>query len=237
MGGMERYSRQILLPGFGEEGQRRLAATRVLLVGAGGLGSPVATCLTAAGTGTLGIVDGDTVSLSNLQRQTLYRESDLGLGKAECAVRALHGLNSEVVLRAYPFFIDKDNAEKLIASYDIIVDACDNFAARFLLNDCCLRLGKPFVHASIQGLRGQVSVFGLPSPSGKIHSYRDLYDEEELKGMDAPGKEVLGSTPAVIGGVEAHQVLQIASGCGEPLAGRLWCIDLGTMESHIIELP
>ena len=231
MDSSERYSRQTMLPELGEEGQRRLSAAKALLVGAGGLGSPIATYLTAAGIGTLGIIDADKVSISNLQRQTLYNEDEVGQSKVQCAYQRLHCLNKEVDIQVNDCFLSEDNADEIISAYDLVVDGCDNFATRFLINDHCLRLG------SIQGLNGQVSVFGLPDASGKVHSYRDLYDEEELTSMTPPSKAVLGITPAITGSVEANQVLQIAAGFGEPLIGRLWSIDLRTMESYIIDLP
>ena len=292
----ERYSRQIMLPELGAEGQKRLSVSKVLLIGAGGLGSPIATYLTAAGIGTLGIIDADKVSESNLQRQTLYSEDEIGMSKVECASKRLQRLNGNVKINVYdcfltadnaeeiisgydiivdgcdnfatrfivndtclslgkPYvygsiqrlngnvkinvydcFLTADNAEEIISGYDIIVDGCDNFATRFIVNDTCLSLGKPYVYGSIQGLNGQVSVFGMPDANGKIHSYRDLYDEQELLSMTPPSKAVLGITPAVTGSVEANQVLQIAAGFGEPLIGKLWCIDLRTMESYIIDL-
>ena len=216
-----------MLPELGAEGQKRLSASKVLLVGAGGLGSPIATYLTAAGIGTLGIIDADKVSESNLQRQTLYSEDEIGMSKVECARKRLKHLNC---------FLTADNAEEIISGYDIIVDGCDNFATRFIVNDTCLSLCKPYVYGSIQGLNGQVSVFGMPDANGKVHSYRDLYDEQELLSMTPPSKAVLGITPAVTGSVEANQVLQIAAGFGEPLIGKLWSIDLRSMESYIIDL-
>ena len=214
----ERYSRQIMLPELGAEGQKRLSASKVLLIGAGGLGSPIATYLTAAGIGTLGIIDADKVSESNLQRQTLYSEDEIGMSKVECARKRLQSLNGNVKINVYDCFLTADNAEEIISGYDIIVDGCDNFATRFIVNDTCLSLGKPYVYGSIQGLNGQVSVFGLPDANGKVHSYRDLYDEQELLSMTPPSKAVLGITPAVTGSVEANQVLQIAAGFGEPLS-------------------
>lgn len=226
-----------MLPELGTEGQERLSAAKVLLVGAGGLGSPIATYLTAAGIGTLGIIDADKVSESNLQRQTLYSEAEVGQSKVECAGRRLNALNRNVHINTYDCFLTSDNAEEIISGYDIVVDGCDNFATRFIVNDFCLKLGKPYVYGSIQGLNGQVSVFGLADASGKVHSYRDLYDEEELRSMVPPSKAVLGVTPAVTGSVEANQVLQLAAGFGEPLIGRLWSIDLRTMESYIIDIP
>jgi len=234
---MERYSRQTMLEELGEEGQQKLSSTKVLLVGVGGLGSPIATYLTAAGIGTLGIADADLVSLSNLQRQTLYKESEVGLPKTSCAASRLHELNSEVKIIPYEGFITKDNATDILKGYDIIVDGCDNFATRFILNDTCLDLGKPYVYGSIQGLNGQVSVFCTPDKNGHIHSYRDLYDENELTSMTPPSKAVLGVTPAIVGSVEATQALELAGGFGEPLIGKLWSIDLRSMNSFLIDLP
>ena len=233
---MERYSRQTILPELGEEGQKRLSSSRVLLVGAGGLGSPIATYLTAAGIGTLGIADADKVSLTNLQRQTLYRESDIGRSKVECAFERLHALNSEVHIDIYDSFLSPENAPDIIRRYDMVVDGCDNFSTRFLISDVCMQLGKPYIYGSIFGLRGQVSVFSYPCEDGRIHSYRELYDESEVLSMPHPGKAVLGVTPAVTGSVEASQALMIASGGKPSLAGHLWCIDLESMESYKIGL-
>lgn len=234
---MERYSRQTILPELGEEGQKRLSSSRVLLVGAGGLGSPIATYLTAAGIGTLGIADADKVSLTNLQRQTLYMESDIGRSKVECAFKRLHSLNSEVHIDIYDSFLTQENAQDIIRGYDMVVDGCDNFSTRFLISDVCMQLGKPYIYGSIQGLSGQVSVFCIPDGNGRIRSYRDLYDENELRSMPPPSKAVLGITPAIVGSAEAAQVLEIAGRFGSPLIGKLWNIDLRTMESFIIDLP
>ena len=232
----ERYSRQLLLPQWGEEGQQSLGKASILLVGAGGLGSPIATYLCAAGVGCLGLVDADTVSESNLQRQVLYDESQVGQSKVECAKKRLEKLNSNVKVISYNCFLDASNAEEIISRYDMVVDGCDNFATRFLLNDTCLKLGKPYIYGSICGLRGQVSVFSYPCEDGRIHSYRELYDESEVLSMPHPGKAVLGVTPAVTGSVEASQALMIASGGKPSLAGHLWCIDLESMESYKIGL-
>ena len=141
-----------MLPELGAEGQKRLSATKILLVGAGGLGSPIATYLTAAGIGTLGIIDADKVSVSNLQRQTLYTEDEVGQSKVECAYKRLHGLNHEVSIRTYDCFLTKDNAAEIISGYDMVVDGCDNFATRFIINDICIAAGQPYIYGSIQGL-------------------------------------------------------------------------------------
>ena len=226
-----------MLPQWGEEGQQSLGKASILLVGAGGLGSPIATYLCAAGVGCLGLVDADTVSESNLQRQVLYDESQVGQSKVECAKKRLEKLNSNVKVISYNCFLDASNAEEIISRYDMVVDGCDNFSTRFLISDVCMQLGKPYIYGSIQGLSGQVSVFCVPDGNGRIRSYRDLYDENELRSMPPPSKAVLGITPAIVGSAEAAQVLEIAGGFGSPLIGKLWNIDLHTMESFIIDLP
>ncbi|MCD7720662.1 MAG: HesA/MoeB/ThiF family protein [Prevotellaceae bacterium] len=222
-----RYDRQTLLPEIGEEGQRKLQGARVLLVGCGGLGAPIATYLIAAGVGTLGLMDNDKVSLTNLQRQVLFTEGQVGLGKVACAALRLRQLNSEVAIREYPCRLSLDNADTNISEYDIVVDGTDNAASRYLISDVCQRLGKPYVYGSICGLEGQVAVLC----KGRA-TYRTLFP-------DAPpntDKHVVGVTPAVVGSVEASQVIQLICGYGEPLVDRLWTIDLRTMQSFIINL-
>ncbi len=233
----DRYQRQKLIGELGEEGQRRIRKAKVLLVGVGGLGSPIATYLTGAGIGTLGLIDDDVVSLTNLHRQVLYTEQEVGQPKALCARRRLLSQNSEVNIVAYPERLTRENAEPLISQYDIVVDGMDNFATRFIVSDVCERQGKPFVHGAICGLEGQVSVLCIPSPDGTKATYRTLFpDEEATLRMPHPGKAVLGTTPAVVGSVEATQALLLIAGFGSPLTGRLWTVDLATMQSFIINL-
>ncbi len=233
----DRYQRQKLIGELGEEGQRRIRKAKVLLVGVGGLGSPIATYLTGAGIGTLGLIDDDVVSLTNLHRQVLYTEQEVGQPKALCARRRLLSQNSEVNIVAYPERLTRENAEPLISQYDIVVDGMDNFATRFIVSDVCERQGKPFVHGAIRGLEGQVSVLCTPSPDGTKATYRTLFpDEEATLRMPHPGKAVLGTTPAVVGSVEATQALLLIAGFGSPLTGRLWTVDLATMQSFIINL-
>lgn len=229
-----RYDRQISLPEIGEEGQKKLRRARVLIVGVGGLGSPIALYLAGAGVGTLGLVDDDKVSISNLQRQVLYTESEVGLRKVDCAARRLQALNSDVTINTYPFRLNGENAAELIREYDIVVDGCDNFATRYLLSDTCEALGKAYVYGAIQGLDGQVSVF---CHGDCPQTYRDLYpDEEGALRMPPPNKSVLGTTPAIVGSVEANEVIKLICGYGEPLTGKLWTIDLRTMQSHIFSI-
>lgn len=231
---MGRYSRQIMLSEIGEEGQARLSAAKVVIVGVGGLGSPIALYLAGAGVGTLGLVDDDVVSLSNLQRQVLYTEEEVGDLKAVCASMRLAALNREIVINTYPTRLTAQNAHELIGQYDIVVDGCDNFATRYVIDDVCAALGKPYVYGAISGFEGQVSVFHY----GDVKkSYRDLYpEEEEMLHMPPPFKGVTGVTPAVVGSVEATEVLKIICGFGEVLAGKLWTIDLRTLQSNIFSL-
>lgn len=226
-----RYDRQVVLPEIGEAGQRKLRAASVLLVGVGGLGSPAALYLAGAGVGTIGLIDDDTVSTSNLQRQVLYDESQLGQPKALCAKKRLEALNGEIDVRAYPVRLTPENAAELIAPYDLVIDGCDNFATRYLINDTCVARQKPYVYGAICGFEGQVSVFNYPA-GGK--NYRDLYpDENEMNALPPPFRGVLGVTPGIVGCVEANEALQLIAGYGEPLAGWLWTIDLRTLQTAV----
>lgn len=228
----ERYSRHILLAEIGEAGQRRLQAARVLLVGVGGLGSPIALYLAAAGVGCIGLVDDDVVSLSNLQRQVLYAEQDVGQKKVVCAARRLRALDASVQVDCYPFRLDNRNAEELISSYDLVIDGTDNFASRYLIGDVSARLGKPYVYGAIREFDGQVSVFNLPG--GRC--YRDLLpDEDALCSMPRPPLGVLGVLPGLVGCAEASEAIKLIVGCGEPLSGKLWTIDLLTMQQFTLD--
>lgn len=230
---MERYNRQIILPEVGAEGQERLNNAKVLIVGVGGLGSPIALYLAGAGVGTIGLVDDDTVSISNLQRQVLYSEAEVDLPKALQAKKRLEALNSSIRLNAYPTRLGKENAEEIISQYDIIVDGCDNFATRYLINDTCVKLGKIYVYGAIRAFDGQVSVFNYRGGP----DYRHLFpDESEMLSMPHPPKGVLGVTPGMVGCAEAAEVLKIIGGYGEVLSGKLWVIDLQTMLTNIISL-
>lgn len=229
-----RYDRQRILPEIGEEGQRKLKRAKVLIVGVGGLGSPIALYLAGAGVGCIGLMDDDVVSISNLQRQVLYSESELGKSKAICAAQRISSLNSEITIRSYPTRLTKENAREFISQYDVIVDGCDNFATRYIINDVCKELEKPYVYGAICGFEGQVSVFHYGE---KKKTYRDLYpDEEEMRRMPSPPKGVMGVTPAVVGSIEATEVLKIICDFGEVLAGKLWTIDLRTLQSNKFSL-
>ncbi len=227
-----RYDRQLALPEIGIEGQRRLAEAKVLVIGVGGLGSPIALYLAGAGVGTIGLVDDDVVSVSNLQRQVLYSEPQQGCPKVLCAKERLENLNSDVTVVAHNTRLNSGNAEDIISRYDIVIDGTDNFAARFLISDVCETLHKPYIYGAINALEGQVAVLCKGNAT-----YRTLFpDERGTLAMPHPGRAVVGVTPAVVGSVEAGQALQLICGYGEPLIDRLWTVDLRTMQSYILEI-
>ena len=230
-----RYQRQMLIRDFGKEGQRRLRRAKVLLVGAGGLGSPVALYLAGAGIGQLGIIDADEVSLSNLHRQVLHPTGNLGKNKAESAAERLSELNDQVKVVTYPFFLTEENAEKIIACYDFVVMAVDNFETRFLINDICVRLRKPFCHGGIVALDGQVMTY-LP---GQGPCYRCIFEEvpEEGSVPTAATVGVLGPAVGVIGSIQALEVIKYFTGIGELLTGKMFLFDGLTMKSRIIRMP
>lgn len=224
---MERYVRQISLAEIGEEGQRRLSEAKVLIVGAGGLGSPAAMYLTAAGVGHIGLMDDDAVGLSNLQRQILYAEAELGKFKAEAAAERLMSMNTSISAEPIVCRLSEENAEEVIGRFDMIVDGCDNFETRCLMDKTCRRLGKPYIYGAIQGFEGQVSVF-----TRETIGYGDLFGCTSGQTSQA----VTGMTAGIVGSVMAHEVLKLICGYGEVLTGRLWTIDLLTMQSNLIEL-
>ena len=227
----EKYHRHILLPEIGEEGQKKLQNASVLLVGVGGLGSAIALYLAAAGIGRLGIIDPDVVSLSNLQRQVLYTQDEVGLSKTACAKRRLQALNPDLQVDEYPFLFDAENAKKIAESYHIVIDGCDNFAARFLMNDTCIALNKPYIFGSIHQFHGQVSVFNYSGGP----TYRDLYpDEKSLTASPAKVQGVLGSVPGIIGCIQASEAIKIITGAGEILSGKLFIMNMLTMQTQIL---
>ena len=222
-----KYHRQTLLPEIGEEGQEKLRRGKVLIVGVGGLGCPIALYLTSAGVGHIGLIDNDVVSIHNLHRQVLYDEADIGQPKATCALHHLRPKNSDIELIAYPMRLTKENAEALISEYDIVVDGCDNHATRYLISDICERLGKPYVYAAISAFQGQVGIFCY-NPDAP--TYRTLFPDEEAMLAIESGKGVIGTTPAVVGSVVANEVLKLIIGYGEALLGKLLIIDLLTLD-------
>ena len=228
-----KYHRQTLLSEIGEEGQEKLKQARVLIAGVGGLGCPIALYLTTAGVGRLGLIDDDVVSLSNLHRQVLYNEADIGQPKAECAARHLQQKNSDIELTAYPIRLTKENAERLIREYDIVVDGCDNHATRYLISDVCHQLQKPYVYAAIGAFQGQV---GILCYEHNAPTYRTLFPDEEAMLSVEAGKGVIGTTPAVVGSIAANDVLKLIIGYGDVLKNKLFCIDLLTLQTQLIHL-
>jgi adenylyltransferase/sulfurtransferase len=220
-----RYSRHLLIPEIGEAGQQRLLDARVLLIGAGGLGSPAALYLAAAGVGTLGIVDGDDVDDSNLQRQIIHTTDRIGAPKAESARDAIAALNPDVTVEMHPVRLTKENAEALIERYDVVLDGSDNFATRYLVNDVCVLLKKPYSHGSIFRFEGQATTFDPRLESGPC--YRCLFPEPPPPELAPSCAEagVLGVLPGMIGMIQATEVVKLVLGIGEPLTGRLLMYD------------
>lgn len=218
-----RYARHLNLPQFGEQAQEKLKAAKVLVVGTGGLGAPILQYLVAAGVGTIGVVDFDTVAESNLQRQVLFDTKDIGKPKTSAAIDRLQHQNPLVHLVDHREKIDASNAMEIIAQYDVVADGTDNFPTRYLINDACVLLGIPYVYASIHQFEGQVSVFGY----GSGPNYRDLFPAPPPPGMVPSCAEggVLGVLPGIIGSMQASEVLKIVSGVGDVLSGKLFLFD------------
>ncbi len=232
---LQRYSRHLTLPEFGKEGQEKLKSSSVLLVGAGGLGSPAATYLAAAGVGRIGLVDFDTVEMSNLQRQILYGTSDVGRPKLEAASERLNDLNPHVEIDRHEVRLTSDNALDIIDDYDVVADGTDNFPTRYLVNDACVMTGTPNVYASIFRFEGQVSVFATEDGP----CYRCLYEEPPPPGLVPSCAEggVLGILPGFIGTLQATEVIKVLTGIGEPLIGRLLMVDALEMNFRTLNVP
>ncbi len=227
----ERYTRQIALEEVGEEGQQRLANSSVLIVGCGGLGSPIATLLASSGAGRIGIVDFDVVGLSNLPRQTIYTTDDLGRPKVECAERRLRAMNPSVKIECYNVLFEDSNAQEIMSQYDMVVDGCDNMQTRYVIDSASKSLGIPYIYGAIRGFEGQVSVFNHQGAG----CYADLFAREDAKAPSLP-PAVMSTTPSLIGAIEANEVLKIAIGYGETLAGRLLTFDTRTYAFNIFEI-
>jgi adenylyltransferase/sulfurtransferase len=220
---VERYARHLVLRQVGGPGQAKIRAARVLVVGAGGLGSPLALYLAAAGVGTLGLVDDDRVSLSNLQRQILFKTTDVGTAKTDAAVSAIGALNPGVRVEAHPVRLTPENAERLIAPYDLVADGSDNFDTRFLVNDTCFALRKTLVFAAVTEFEGQLSTFKAHAQRGAFPCYRCLFPAPPPPGTVGSCSEtgVIGAAAGVMGTLAALEVLKEIIGIGESLAGRL----------------
>jgi adenylyltransferase/sulfurtransferase len=231
---VKRYSRHLIMPEVGVDGQRRLKASSVLCIGAGGLGSPAALYLAAAGIGRLGIVDFDVVDFSNLQRQVLHATPDVGRPKLDSARARLTALNPEITIDAYETPLTSKNALELFAGYDLILDGTDNFPTRYLVNDACVLLGKPNAYGSIFRFEGQASVFAVKDGP----CYRCLYPEPPPPGLVPSCAEggVLGVLPGVIGTIQATEAIKVLLGIGEPLVGRLLVYDALRMRFRELKL-
>jgi molybdopterin/thiamine biosynthesis adenylyltransferase/rhodanese-related sulfurtransferase len=230
----KRYTRQIMLPLFGTTGQEHLKAAKVLVVGAGGLGCPVLQYLTAAGVGNMGIADDDVVDISNLHRQILYTSADVGNSKAHTARQKLQLLNPHVTLTSFNDRITLQNAEELIKEYDFVIDGSDNFTTRYVVNDACVKLGKPLVFGSVFKFEGNVSVFNLAGGP----NYRDIFPTMPMD-TDVPNCAeigVLGVLPGIIGLYMANEAIKIICGIGEILSGKLLTINLLENTIHIFKI-
>lgn len=231
----ERYARHIVLQEAGEEGQKKLLDGKVLIIGAGGLGSPAAMYLAAAGVGTLGVADADVVDLSNLQRQIAHGMGDIGKPKVESIREAIYDMNSDVTVQAYQAFAGKENIMELLEKYDFVIDATDNFTSKFLINDACVRAGKPFCHAGILRFQGQVMTY-VP---GKGPCYRCIFKEAPPEGAVPGCKEVgiIGAMAGVIGSLQAMEAIKYLLGAGELLTGRLLTYNALHNEFRTVKLP
>ncbi|PTW00117.1 adenylyltransferase/sulfurtransferase [Halanaerobium saccharolyticum] len=231
---IERYSRHIILKDLGGTGQQKIKEAKVLVVGAGGLGSPVAFYLAAAGVGTLGLVDSDHVDLTNLQRQILHTTEDTGRPKVESAREKLEAMNPNVEVKIYNQYLNKDNVESIIADYDIIVDGVDNFPTRYLLNDACVMAEKPLVEAGILQFSGQLTTI-MP---GEGPCYRCIFAEPPKEGAIPSCQEagVLGAIAGTIGTLQATEVLKLITGIGRPLVGRMLVYDAKDLSFREVEV-
>lgn len=236
---LARYDRHIIIPEFGLEAQKKLKASKVLVVGSGGLGSPLLLYLAAAGVGTIGIVDFDVVDDSNLQRQVLFGINEVGKPKVEAAKQRIQTLNPFINVNVYNTQLTSKNALSIIENYDLVADGTDNFPTRYLVNDACVLLGKTNVYASIFQFEGQVSVFNYKSKEGSLGpNYRDLYATPPPPGLVPSCAEggVLGVLPGIIGSLQALEVIKVITGIGETLSGRLYSFDAFTFQSRIFNI-
>jgi len=235
---LERYSRHLIIPEFNIEGQRKLKSAKVLVVGSGGLGSPVLFYLAAAGVGNIGIIDFDVVDESNLQRQVLFTISDIGRLKVEAAKERILALNPHINVIAFNLKLTSKNALDIIKDYDLVADGTDNFPTRYLVNDACVLLGKPNVYASIYRFEGQVSVFNYKNKEGIGPNYRDLFPMPPPPGLVPSCAEggVIGVLPGIVGSLQANEVIKVITGIGEPLSGRLFLFDALNFETRILKI-
>ncbi len=236
---LARYSRHLIIPEFNIEGQKRLKKAKVLVVGSGGLGTPLLLYLTAAGIGTIGIVDFDVVDNSNLQRQVLFTTEDVGKPKATTAATRLKALNPHVQFIVHNTQLNIENALNIVKNYDVVADGTDNFPTRYLINDACLILNKPNIYGAIFRFEGQASVFNYTDKTGnKGPNYRDLFPSPPLPETvpDCAEGGVLGVLPGIIGSIQANELIKVIAQIGEPLSGRLLLFDALNFQTRIIKL-
>lgn len=236
---LQRYSRHLVLRDFGVERQMKLRNAKILVVGAGGLGCPALLYLAAAGVGTIGIIDSDNLEVSNLQRQVLYTVDDLGQNKARAAANRLRRMNPHVEFVVYEERLTSSNAREIIGSFDLVIDGTDNFPTRYLINDACVLLNRPFVYGSILEFEGQATVFNVRKSDGTFSAnYRDLFPEppapDTVPNCEQAG--VLGVLPGLIGCIQAGEAIKIVADLGEPLIDRLLIVDSATMEHTMIRI-
>jgi adenylyltransferase/sulfurtransferase len=236
---LARYDRHIIIPDFGLAAQQKLKAAKVLVIGSGGLGSPLLLYLAAAGVGTIGIVDFDVVDDSNLQRQVLFGKNDVGRAKARAAKSRLQALNPHIKIQLHNTRLTSENALQIVKKYDVVADGTDNFPTRYLVNDACVLSGKTNVYASIFQFDGQVSVFNYRDADGVLGpNYRDLYPTPPPPGLVPSCAEggVLGVLPGIIGSMQANEVIKVITGVGTPLSGRLFLFDALNFETRTFNI-
>ena len=233
---VKRYDRQIILPQVGSDGQKKLKKSKVLIIGAGGLGAPAALYLAGAGVGTIGIVDADDVSVSNLQRQIIHTSKREGTNKAESAKKSILELNEHIKVNTYPEYLYADNAEELFKEYDFIIDAVDNFETKFLINDTCVLLKKPFCHAGILQFQGQVMTY---VPENDQPCYRCIFEEIPESGSvpNCSQAGIIGAVAGIIGCIQALEAIKYLLGIGELLTGKMLVMDGLTMNTRVVKFP
>ncbi|WP_316838477.1 HesA/MoeB/ThiF family protein [Pedobacter gandavensis] len=230
----ERYHRQVILPGFGEAAQLLLSKARVLVIGAGGLGCPALQYLTAAGVGYIGIVDDDTIDLSNLHRQILFTTADVGKLKVRVAMERLEKMNPEVEIIPHPVRLQKENVLDIFKGYDFIIDGTDNFESRYLINDACVLLAKPLIFAAVSGFEGQLAIFNVPDEQQQRCNYRDIFPIPPQYGevLNCAENGVLGVLPGIIGSMAAAETIKLITGVGRPLVNKLLHYNLLSLEQY-----
>jgi len=236
--GIARYQRQITLKNFGVTGQRKLYKSKVLVIGAGGLGCPILQYLAAAGVGTLGIIDHDTVELNNLHRQILYTVADVGRLKADCAAEKLSQFNPDIEIISYPLALSNQNAPLILSKYDVIIDGSDNFPTRYMVNDACVLLQLPLIYGALSEYEGQVAVFNVADAKGTKANYRDIFPNPPQPGevLNCAEAGVLGVLPGIIGTMQANEAIKLISGTGEPLINQMLIYNSLNNETYKINI-